>query len=397
MTIDLALPRVPGLAIHWRPSGGRGEYELTGIDLDSNVRARELVGFAIEIATPFGIKQSNTYISASSGKLRLRLVSQVRGGHLPSRLAAMLLLPDVVRDERKLSRSLPVVLAKRYAADINLHLDELEDGAALLRPTEFVARSADIGRIDRQQVFNFEERSQDIKRLYEARDNLPRSLSGLLEEHQGLVNDIKFADELNDCVSLVMGALVDFDEVYVPTGDPLDALLALAGVAQSVAVPIPSETPADSPHIRRRVEHIYRLQKSRGADSVRFKKSVRLAYRDSCAFCGFSAPASPGLVSGTDAAHILPWGEYELDVVENGILLCKFHHWAFDNRMLRLDYSGNGYFISLGSGAHEAFSGDPHSLSKVSECCGVVDPSRLPSKKSQMPSSEFLRIFNEGE
>jgi putative restriction endonuclease len=59
-------------------------------------------------------------------------------------------------------------------------------------------------------------------------------------------------------------------------------------------------------------------------------------FRYSCAFCGFHAVLN-GQATGVDAAHV-QWHAYRgPDTVENGIALCKLHHWAFDKGILGIN------------------------------------------------------------
>ena len=59
-------------------------------------------------------------------------------------------------------------------------------------------------------------------------------------------------------------------------------------------------------------------------------------YRYSCAFCGFHAVLN-GKATGIDAAHVQWHAHRGPDEVENGIALCKLHHWAFDKGILGID------------------------------------------------------------
>jgi putative restriction endonuclease len=59
-------------------------------------------------------------------------------------------------------------------------------------------------------------------------------------------------------------------------------------------------------------------------------------YRYSCAFCGFHAVLN-GQATGIDAAHVQWHAHRGPDDVENGIALCKLHHWAFDKGILGID------------------------------------------------------------
>ena len=59
-------------------------------------------------------------------------------------------------------------------------------------------------------------------------------------------------------------------------------------------------------------------------------------FRYSCAFCGFHAVLNR-VATGIDAAHIHWHSLHGPDDVENGIALCKLHHWAFDKGILGID------------------------------------------------------------
>ncbi len=59
-------------------------------------------------------------------------------------------------------------------------------------------------------------------------------------------------------------------------------------------------------------------------------------FRYSCAFCGFHALLNRQ-ATGVDAAHVHWHSLHGPDDVENGIALCKLHHWAFDKGILGID------------------------------------------------------------
>jgi len=59
-------------------------------------------------------------------------------------------------------------------------------------------------------------------------------------------------------------------------------------------------------------------------------------YRYSCAFCGFHAVLN-GQATGIDAAHVQWHAHRGPDDVENGLALCKLHHWAFDKGILGIN------------------------------------------------------------
>jgi 5-methylcytosine-specific restriction endonuclease McrA len=60
-----------------------------------------------------------------------------------------------------------------------------------------------------------------------------------------------------------------------------------------------------------------------------FTENVRDAYDERCAVCG-ERRVTPDGSPEVEAAHIYPKSEGGVDEVQNGVALCKLHHWAFD-------------------------------------------------------------------
>jgi len=60
-----------------------------------------------------------------------------------------------------------------------------------------------------------------------------------------------------------------------------------------------------------------------------FRKAVVHSYNYKCAFCGMKVTMSieQNIVDG---AHIKPFAKFYDNRIDNGISLCKNHHWAFD-------------------------------------------------------------------
>jgi putative restriction endonuclease len=80
-----------------------------------------------------------------------------------------------------------------------------------------------------------------------------------------------------------------------------------------------------------------RLDSRRRAQRDRqFTIDVLENFRYSCAFCGFHAVLNR-VATGIDAAHVHWHSLKGPDDVENGIALCKLHHWAFDKGILGID------------------------------------------------------------
>jgi putative restriction endonuclease len=71
-------------------------------------------------------------------------------------------------------------------------------------------------------------------------------------------------------------------------------------------------------------------QKSRNRE---FANLVLANFRYKCALCGFSSSFNK-YHFGLDGAHIKWFSQNGPDTAENGLSLCKFHHWAFDRGVL---------------------------------------------------------------
>ena len=72
-------------------------------------------------------------------------------------------------------------------------------------------------------------------------------------------------------------------------------------------------------------------------------------FRYRCSRCGFHGVLN-GQATGIDAAHVRWHSADGPDILENGIALCKLHHWAFDKGILGIDPSNiirvAGAFVS---------------------------------------------------
>jgi hypothetical protein len=388
---------VDTLSIHKRPSGGRGEYELVGRQ-GARV-ASDFEGVSFQLETPWGEKPSNLRVDKQGGKLRLRLVESRRDGHLAPQMASLLLMPPPTREEDRISRALPIVIDQRYILDIDIVVVRQTGNSALIRPTSLVSRSGDIedGRL--RERIAFATRAAQVRQLHNAADNLPDGLASLVRQHAALVDGAsEIGAAVRAVVDEIIGALDWYDAYYLPGTDPLPALRVLAGVSglDEITVPTPPETPEDAPDVRLRAEHIYRLRRARGAAASAFRIKVQAAYDYRCVFCGLRAPRQQGRMnSGVDAAHILPWGAYDLDVVPNGLMLCKQHHWAFDNRVLRLDLAGGIYRVSLIDDARALLAADARTVELLDAVCGAVPDARLPHRLVDRPAQRFLDEYNE--
>lgn len=61
-----------------------------------------------------------------------------------------------------------------------------------------------------------------------------------------------------------------------------------------------------------------------------FRRAIVSLYEYRCAFCGLQVINSKGQ-NIVDGAHIKPFAMFYDDRIDNGLSLCKNHHWAFDS------------------------------------------------------------------
>jgi putative restriction endonuclease len=80
---------------------------------------------------------------------------------------------------------------------------------------------------------------------------------------------------------------------------------------------------------------VYRVQDLKDEDrayvrNAAFRRIVVSLYEQRCAFCHLKIISSDNQ-NIVDGAHIKPFSEFRDDRFENGLALCKNHHWAFDH------------------------------------------------------------------
>ncbi len=66
-----------------------------------------------------------------------------------------------------------------------------------------------------------------------------------------------------------------------------------------------------------------------------FRQLVLAAYGPICSVCG--DPLEFKGINELDAAHIIPVADKGRDHIQNGLALCKRHHWAFDNGLFSVE------------------------------------------------------------
>lgn len=389
------------MLLHWLSSGGGGEFEIKGTS--GNRSARSLVDSEIALETMYGVVRTGTVLRYTDRKLRVRLLRQ-SAMHLSGQIAALALLPNGGRS-RPDSQASSFIMERRYILEAELRFVSQPGPYSLLSPAVIIGRTGSGLVHPGNIIIQAPERQSQILLLRGHAQDLPAPLTSLVSAYCQAVTDATLSGP-NDgaglsaaagIVSDLMQELGNWTDAYLTGTDPLPELFKLAGLTMTGPttgnIPSPAQIPDADLEARRRSEHILRLTKMRGASGAKFRRDVQRAYDFTCAFCGFKAPGSPGLsTAGVDAAHILPWGSFNLDVPQNGLILCKQHHWAFDNHVLVLKFASGNYFVDIGPDALELVGGHQPTLDAIAECSGQIDPIRLPAV-SLRPDPAYIRAL----
>jgi putative restriction endonuclease len=381
------------MQIHKRPSNGRGEYEIAGSvsGLSTNDLLEKLI--VIDTQSSFGNLPTHVVLKSQGGKPRLRRVNSSHI-HIQRQIEALLLMPKSMRDERQLLGGQPIVIADRYVLRrVEITSAKIQNDIALMR----------FGRVDcindsSTHQIDFNKRIRQLFHLYDNVSRLPPRIGKALQAHRDNITanqSITAATEnfVQDIIEATEEVVKDSDTVLICGEDPVPLLLDLLNIQPTVEIPTIDEIDPQDIEIRRRVADRWRLQKDRGPTSAKFRREVRNAYKSACLFCGLRLPTSENVrIPGVDAAHIVPWSQYEADIVGNGICLCKLHHWTFDQYLLALKHDpATGYEIVVTEVAREAFANDPAILSALSAVAGNIPPSRLPANSQDWPKPQLLR------
>lgn len=378
--------------IGFRTSGGRGEYEV--VSSHSGYSAASLEGWSFYMRWPDGnVRDTGLWLDpAGSGKPRLRslLKPEIQIGRIVS---SMLLLPAPKRDVKATPAGWPVIIKNKYSITQVGFGPESEFTGVTDRVT-FVPSWIEVANTSDSEAIGVAARWQRIQAVYDRVGELPSAgLQTVVASHRDyLAGGTTVEGPLSTIVANIEKQLrADFNSVYPVDSDPLPALEALLGieVPDEPVLPPPDELSEDEPEISIRSAHQYRLQKIRGASGRKFSNDVRTAYNHTCAFCGATFSGIEGLLSGIDAAHILAWSKHDLDVVRNGIALCKLHHWAFDSGLLLVRQEGTAYctrFTTLADSLSQA------SRDRLGTDGMQIPDEWLPADPTLRPSKHYLDL-----
>jgi putative restriction endonuclease len=98
-----------------------------------------------------------------------------------------------------------------------------------------------------------------------------------------------------------------------------------------------------------------------------------------------------------DLLQRLPWADYDLDHVRNGICLCKHHHWAFDEGLITIREENGVYIVEVPVDMAQGILAEngAFGLASLSNFVGQIPEQRLPVNPADRPSSHLLELLRE--
>jgi hypothetical protein len=394
------------MKIVFRTSGGRGEYELAGRQGKSSVV--DLAGYHFDFqVSPYILVPGKCTLQINGGKPRLRLAdADSAATHAYRWLSALLLLqkPNRVRTENAHHATTVDFSAGYQVSGIRVDITSLEkdQGYCQLRPTILELHQGNIN-----ESLSIPERVSRIQAVLGNLGKLPPQVAealGKFEEAFSNPGSHKKLEQLRDAVY----ATIESADANVKAADVLPYLEALIGglevgtegeAAADVAEEGSNGEDDQRSEIQIRADYVraWRKVTERGYKGRQFSKSVLEAYNSRCLISGRQLPRTrANTIPGVDAAHILPWANYDLDQVNNGVCLAKTYHWAFDAGILRIQFDpkANTYLRLIDTTTRKILVEDGFDLTDFDQHLGAIPFDRLPKQKSLWPEPKFLEEFN---
>lgn len=388
------------MRIALRTSGGRGEYEVAGSH--EAIRVHDVFDREIVLELLPGFRfQTNNFVRHTQGKPRIRLLDQHSDNHVYLVLAAILMLPKPKRQIGKTPGGKLQIYRDNFSVmSIPFDVVELSDTEIVVSPTQMVLSNSTFDSVRLDVI----ERLRIVMACWDAASKQSSALARVVVQHKNAFN--------SHDVKAVIGASESIRLANIEPDDPLrhitkglelpnlDELMWLGVHATETeeAMALGEENLEELKEAARNRIKVWQQVALRGAAGAKFSTEVRQAYNHTCLFTGMRLPKTPATgSSGVDAAHILPWAEYNLNTVSNGLCLSKLCHWAFDAGILRLNYDvpTSSYRIALSEAALAAESAGLLKLNGLNDIQGVVSSSLLPKDSSNWPNPSFLKVYNE--
>lgn len=391
------------MRIEWRPSGGRGEYEITG----EGTPAQDL--YERTLWLDFGaLRERDTQLKISSQGKKLRLRRKHSNVHqIQRQVASALLLPPSRRSIDGLASGPIIAISSQYIIrsilleDVVLDPSSGETNETSLSVLRARIRKVRIENYTATEDIDVPDRAIKVEELHARRDRFSDSVAQRLKEHLEALQDEPYvvSPEVERCQKRLMETLESQHPIqYIAHTDPVPSLRSF--IHADSPTPPESVTSDDiaaisDPEIRLARTRVLRTQRS--ASATQFRIRVMKAYNSTCVFCGIRLPRKKNrLKAGCQAAHILPYAVYDADVVSNGLCLCPTHHWAFDEHMLlvkatRVRSGAYLYSVEVSERARRLLP--PESAQRLRQVAGAIPEERLPSRRDDRPNPDWLAIL----
>ena len=388
------------MRIALRTSGGRGEYEVAGSH--ESIRVHDVFDRQIVLELLPGFRfPTNNYVRHTQGKPRIRLLDPYSDSHVYLILAAILLLPKPKREIGATPGGKLQIYKDNFSVmSIPFDVVELTTTEIVVSPTQMVLSNSTFDSVRLDVI----ERLRIVMACWEAASKQSSALANAITQHKNAFNSQNVKSVISAAESIRLATIEPDDPLRHITKDlnlpNLDELMWLGVHATETdeALALGEENLEELKEAARNRMKVWRQVAMRGAAGAKFSLQVREAYDHTCMFTGMRLPKTPMTgSSGVDAAHILPWAEYDLNSVSNGLCLSKLCHWAFDAGILQLTFDdpSSKYQLQLSTAALSAESDGLLKLNGLKDIQGVVSTSLLPKDSANWPKPSFLKVYNE--
>ncbi|MDY7000520.1 MAG: HNH endonuclease [Thermodesulfobacteriota bacterium] len=389
------------MRISLRTSGGRGEYELAGRvrDITNNDVYNKHIFFQI-LPNKIIDGKSKVFVTQSQGKPRIRLL-EPSARHSQILFSSLLLMPRPIRELKKTPSDYHVLRDKKYSIlGINVDVADLSAGQTVLVPLDIYLGNTSIYI----KKISFSERMAKIFKIWDMAEHSDDELSQLLMEHKRIVYLENISHKNLEKVAGKILGIFQTDEDILPNiflrltasdsehEEESQIIVSEDGELENV-----ESSDSDIPKGKSGIDQIIQWRKvlSRGAEGKKFSDAVKEAYDYRCAFSGQKYPKSTLIrVPGVDSAHILPWAEHKLNEITNGVCLNKVCHWAFDQGIIRFDWDGEKYLLSIPNIIKDHAKEINFDLGYFESMEGRVGEERLPANKEFWPEPQFIITLN---
>ncbi len=378
-----------------RSSGGRGEYELAGRHGD--IRISDIFELPIYIEVlPNKIINTHSKCLRRDGKPRIRLDdSTVKDAH-PSALVTYAALLPKPRRKKADTTGDQLIQRDNYVVQ-TIRVDVIiKNSRAILSPVILQLEN----EAGTKHNIIFAERMARVLRVWTAASVESGDIAEAVQKH---------ARAFGSAISSQNEQLSSYSELWIqlnrPKGDLLPILekyfsLMTTGIERSEE--LSDDAFEEEVHLapaEARIERVkqWRMAAARGSSATLFRTKVQQAYEFRCLFTGHRLPKIDTTSrAGVDAAHILPWSNYNLDITQNGLCLSKQCHWAFDEGLIRLSYDDaiNAYALTISEETRDAAERAGFELRIFEQLVGPIPESRLPASHTLWPSPNYLKELN---